>query len=190
MGLINDAVDAEQQGRRDDIDLSYWTIQPNRWTFTNKKVKRWCESQLRGRVLNACAGKTKLAHDHEIVRNDIDEERDADMHVDVCEIADHLEPGSFDTVVYDPPFSHYQANKHYDGQQVSKPPVAKREFHELLRPGGRVVQFGFTSTNMPMELGYQRIAVAVFNTLGQMNDILGSVDVKPGESNTEPKWFK
>lgn len=35
----------------------------------------------------------------------------------------------------------------------------------------------------------KRHAVAVFNTLGQMNDILGTVDVKPGEEPA-PRWFK
>src|SRR6056297_1529565 len=81
------AVDAEQRGRRDDIETAYYTCQPNRWTFQSNKIREWVEERLQGRVLNACAGRTKLVHDGEIVRNDIDEERDADLHVDVCEVA-------------------------------------------------------------------------------------------------------
>lgn len=188
MGVFNEAVDATKQGRRDDIDLSYWTVQINKWTFQNKKMRKWCESWIQGRTLNACAGKTKLTHDDVIVRNDIDESRDADTHVDVVEIADHFEAGSFDTIVFDPPYSAYQANEEYDGEQVGSVAKAKREFDELLAPGGRVIQFGYTSTNMPMDRGYERKAVAVFNTLGQMNDVLGCVDQKPGEP-AGARWF-
>ena len=185
-----DAVGAPSDGERDDIDLSYYTVQPNRWTFQSAKIRRWVERHLRGRVLNACAGKTTLTHDHEIVRNDIDERRDADLHVDVCAIADHVEPASFDTVVYDPPFSQYQATRSYDGEHVGDDGVAKQQFDELLRPGGRVIQLGYSTTCMPMNLGYERQAVAVFNTLGRMNDYLGTVDEHPAESSAEPRWFR
>ena len=190
MGALDDAVGADRDGRRDDITLSYWTVQPNRWTFQSDKMRQWVEQRLQGRVLNACAGKTMLVHDHEIIRNDIDQDRDADLHVDVCNIADELEPESIDTVVYDPPFSQNQANRSYDGQQVGDDALAKRQFDEILRPGGRVIQFGFSTTCMPMSMGYEREEVAVWNTLGRMNDYLSVVDKKPGESTAEPRWFK
>ena len=184
------AVDAEQRGRRDDIETAYYTCQPNRWTFQSKKIRKWVEQRLEGRVLNACAGRTKLIHDHEIVRNDIDEQRDADFHVDVCEIGEHFPAESFDTIVFDPPFTEYQSNKHYGGQQVGRVSMAKNHFDELLRPGGIVIQFGYTTTCMPMEQGYQRQEAVIWNTLGQMNDYLSTVDKKPGELQAEPRWFK
>jgi len=199
MGALDDAVGAEKDGRRDDVAMSYWTVQPNRWTFQSAKIRRWVEQRLRGRVLNACAGITKLAHDEEIVRNDLQKKVElndgsmastaADTHHDVCEIAEHFEGGSFDTVVYDPPFSQNQANRSYDGKEVGEDALAKRQFDELLGPGGRVIQFGFSTTCMPMSMGYDRAEVAVFNTLGRMNDYLAVVDEKPGES-PEPRWFK
>jgi len=190
MGALGDAADARQSGRRDDIELAYYTCQPNKWTFQSEKIRRWVEGRLQGRTLNACAGKTKLTHDHEVVRNDIDEDRDADIHVDVCEIAEHLESESFDTIVYDPPFSTYQSNRSYEGRSVGDDALAKRQFDELLAPGGRVIQFGFTTTCMPMALEYERLEVAVWNTLGRCNDYLSVIDKKPGESQTEPRWFK
>lgn len=190
MGALGPAVDAKTDGRRDDIEMSYHTVQPNKWTFTSDKIRRWVEARLQGRVLNACAGKTMLVHDQEIVRNDIDEDRDADMHADVCEIADHLDAESFDSIVYDPPFSQNQANRSYEGSEVGDDALAKREFDEILRPGGRVIQFGFSTTCMPMAMDYERREVAVFNTLGRMNDYLAVVDEKPGESPAEPRWFK
>jgi len=184
-----DPTDAARDGHRDDIDLSYYTVQPNRWTFESSDIRSWVERWLRGRVLNACAGKTKLTHDDEIVRNDINPERDADIHVDVCEIADHFEAASFDTVVYDPPFSQYQSTRSYDGRNVGDDGVAKQQFDVLLRPGGRVIQMGYSTTCMPMNLGYPRRAVAVFNTLGRMNDYLGTVDEHAAESDAGRRWF-
>ena len=193
MGALGAAEDSD----RDDWDglaLSYHTVSPNRWTFQSKKIRRWVEERLQGRVLNACAGKTKLAHDHEIVRNDLDENRDADIHVDVCEIADHFESESFGTILYDPPFSENQANESYDlgdGEAVvaGRDAIAKRQFDELLKPGGRVIQFGFTTTCMPASMDYDRREVAVWNTLGRCNDYLSVVDEKPGEGDFGSRWF-
>jgi len=187
MGALGAAEDTDRDWG--DLELSYHTVRPNKWTFQSEKIRRWVQRRLEGRVLNACAGKTKLAHDHEIVRNDINEQRDADLHLDVCEIADELEAGSFDTIVYDPPFSQYQASRSYDGQDVGDAALAKRQFDLLLRPGGRVIQFGFTTTCMPFALGYERQEVAVWNTLGRQNDYLSAVDKKEGETEINPRWF-
>lgn len=202
MGTLGEATEAEKQGRRDDIELSYYTVQPNRWTFQSRKIREWVEARLRGRVLNACAGKTKLAHDCRIVRNDIDTDRDADLHVDVCEIADHFEPSSFDTIVYDPPFTSNQASRSYeleDGEEVvaGDDALAKRQFDDLLTSDGRVIQFGFTTTCMPMSMElpdgtpkYRREAAAIWNTLGRMNDYLSVVDVRTDPPEYDTGWFE
>jgi hypothetical protein len=192
MGALDDAVDGRESW--DELKFSYHTVQPNRWTFQSNAIRQWVEERLRGRVLNACAGKTMLAHDHEIVRNDLDDSRDADLHVDVCEIVDHFEPESFGTVVYDPPFSENQANESYDledGEAVvaGRDAIAKRQFDELLKPGGRVIQFGFSTTCMPASMEYERREVAVWNTLGRSNDYLSVVDEKPGENDFGSRWF-
>jgi hypothetical protein len=156
--------------------IRYYTVQPNRWTFQSDKIRQWVESHLHGRVLNACAGKTELTHDGEIVRNDYNPERNADHHYDVVEIADHIEPNTFDCVVFDPPFSAEQADSSYDGVQVAEIGQAMRQFDQLLREGGTVIQMGFTTTCMPGSMDYKRQEVAIFNTLGRMNDWLGTVD--------------
>ncbi|AFH22461.1 hypothetical protein OSG_eHP27_00045 [environmental Halophage eHP-27] len=159
----------------ESLQMSYHVCKPSRWTFENDKVRRWLMQFVSGDTLNACAGKTHLPHDT-VTRNDLNPERDTDTHHDVVEIANHFPPNSFDTIVYDPPFSENQAQEKYDGIHSRDDATAKRQFHELLRPGGRVIQFRYTTTCMPGELGYSREAVAIFNTLGPMHDILGTVD--------------
>jgi len=171
MRVLQDTADGEAP-----FPIKYYSVQPNRWTFQNDKIRKWVESHLQGRVLNSCAGKTKLSHDGEIHRNDYNPDRDADTHFDVVEIAEHFEPNTFDCIVFDPPFSEKQADSSYDGVQVAEIGQAMRQFDQLLTANGTVIQMGFTTTCMPGELDYVRQEVAIFNTLGRMNDWLGTVD--------------
>jgi len=165
-----------------DFPIRYYCVQPNRWTFSSDKIRGEVESALEGRVLNACAGKTKLQHQDEIIRNDLNPDRDADYHVDVCDISDKIGADSVDTVVYDPPFSTEQAGSSYDGVNVAHEGQAMREIDTVLRPGGRVIKFGFSTTTMPGELDYTRELVVIFNTLGRMNDWLMTVDKRQNHS--------
>jgi len=159
-----------------DFPMWYYTVQPNRWTFQSTKIKDWVELWLEGRVLNACAGKTKLDHDGEMIRNDVDTDREADIHVDVNEIAGHFEANSFDTIIFDPPFSDHQASETYDSTDPVQESAAINQFDQLLKPGGKVVKMGFSTTCMPGAKDYERKGVAIFNTLGRMDDWLGVVD--------------
>lgn len=170
------AVDHPDSGKR-DVDLQFFSVQPNKWTFKSTKIRGWCESYLKGRVLNACCGPTELQHDCEVVRNDVDEDIDADHHIDARNLSGHFDH-EFDTVVFDPPFSAYQANVTYNGKTTGYDTAMKREIDSVLRDGGRVIQFGYTTTCMPRYLGFDKTAVAVFQTLGRQNDILGTVDDK------------
>jgi hypothetical protein len=76
-----------------------------------------------GRVLNACAGPTDLSRWYdqgEIIRNDLHPDVESDLSVDIAELAAHLEPQSFDVIVFDPPWSAYQSNLRYNGWVVKK----------------------------------------------------------------------
>jgi hypothetical protein len=116
-----------------------------RWTFQTQKVRKEVESHLRGRVLNACAGKTKLRTEavDEIVRNDINEDRDADTHFDVCEIAGHFDE-KFDVVVFDPPFDQKQADELYSGMHARDVGEARKQLAELVTIGGTIVELGWS----------------------------------------------
>jgi hypothetical protein len=126
-------------GREPDGSPTY--IGP--WTFQTEMVRRVVEGALQGRVLNACAGKTHLRHNGEIVRNDINPEREADHHVDVRAIDDVFEPDSFDTVVFDPPFDQTQADDHYGGMHDRQRGPARRKLAALVRPGGIIIECGW-----------------------------------------------
>lgn len=154
------------------------TSQVPKWTFQNPDIREWVESHLTGRVLNACAGKSTLNHDSEIVRNDLDETRDVDISVDVAELQYHLDHDSYDTIVFDPPYTIYQSNLRYKGRQVGHARRAKESFEKLLRPGGIVIELGYHGTCMPARLGFTRVNRTWFNTTGRFRDTLGAVDQK------------
>jgi hypothetical protein len=92
----------------------------SKWTFDLEPIRDWVETHLDGRTLNACAGENKLRHDAEVCRNDINPDREADTHLDVAELAVHYPEASFETIVFDPPWSVYQSNLRYEGEHVTK----------------------------------------------------------------------
>lgn len=133
-------------GREPDGSPTY--IGP--WTFSTKMVRDVVEGALRGRVLNACAGKTKLTHSDEIVRNDLNPERDADYNADVCEIDETFDERSFDTVVFDPPFDQAQADDHYESMHARQLAPARKKLAALVRPGGVFVELGWNLHSIGM----------------------------------------
>ena len=186
----------------DAVKTAYIPTQTHRrWTFEDKTIRNWVVEHMDGRVLNACAGKTELPHDDIVVTNDVDEAIQTDYSVDVVKLAAALEPESFDTIVFDPPWSMYQANMRYDGRHVTKDEIsidvselpqvvgrdkkqvgharlAKDGFDYLLNPGGKVIQLSYSGCCMPSRLQYQQLERVMFDPLGEGKTLIGSVDLK------------
>lgn len=170
-------------------------------TFEVSEICEWVEQRLQGRVLNACAGYSRLSHDREIVRNDINTDVPADSHMDAAALAGEFAPSSFDTILFDPPWSMYQANMRYDGHHVTKGDteldisqlpqdiqsdksqvgharLAKDGFDYLLKPGGVVIQLSYNGTCMPSRLGYDRLDRVMIDPLGEGKTLIASRDRK------------
>jgi hypothetical protein len=111
--------------QQSSVDTAYVTVPRYRKeTFKLTPIREWAEAHIAGggRVLNACAGWEHLTSDSTIVRNDLNESREADLHVDVAELAAHFEESSFDAILFDPPWSCYQSNLRYENNHVKKSP--------------------------------------------------------------------
>lgn len=147
-----------------------------RWTFEYQPAREFVEKRLRGRVLNACAGQTKLDHDGEIVRNDLNPEIEADYHRDVCELAENFSRESFDTVVFDPPFDDLQAADKYDSLRVDSVLEAFNQFAMLVRPNGIVITFGWNSWGMRSHDHFGREETLLFQRGPVKRDVIASVD--------------
>lgn len=132
------------------------------WTFRTKMVRDIVEDHLTGRVLNACAGKTELTHTAEIVRNDLNPDRDAEYHYDVCEIDEHFDENSFDTVVFDPPFDQAQADEHYKSMHARQLEPARQALATLVRPGGAIIELGWNAHGASSYPGWSRDELHIF----------------------------
>jgi len=119
----------------------------NRWTFQTKKVRDVLLPYLKGRVLNAFAGKTQLKNYKRgitEIRNDLDPDRVADYHVDAADLGEMFDEDSFDVVVLDPPFDQTQSEEHYDGFHARDMGDVRKEVSPLVKPGGVIVEFGWS----------------------------------------------
>lgn len=168
--------DCEGATLHEDVPVTYVRTKASTWTFEYDKVRKWVEGHLEGRVLNLFAGKTKLRHGDEIVRVDINEERDADYHFDAVNVLDYFEPRSFDTVIMDPPFSEIQSRKRYDGEHVGKFNLVRDAVAELVRPGGKTLTFGYHSTGMATTRGFEKEEILLICHGGRFPDTIGTVD--------------
>lgn len=148
----------------------------SRWTFEYPPALNIVREWMHGRVLNACAGKTVLDHDDEVVRNDFNPDRDADTYHDVAEIATHFPPQSFDTVVFDPPFDEKQAETKYDGMHAMDVWAALEGFNELVRPGGTVICFGWNSWGMSTFAAFERRETVLLRRGPMLRDVIVAVD--------------
>lgn len=90
-----------------------------------------------------------------------------DTRIPVTDLAD-VYANVFDTVVYNPPASYFSRCL-FDDDGTNLGGVGKKArqaIDTILKPGGKVIQFGRTTTNMPGEKDYTRDAVHVFAPLG------------------------
>jgi len=159
----------------DQLEASFHDVRGSRWTFEDDPVREWTLQQCQGCVLNACAGHTRLEYSGDVVRNDLDEDAPADTHLDVHELSDEFGAESFDTIVFDPPWSGFQADDKYQGGDVNWTRELKEGFDTMLRPRGRIIQLGYSASAMPRDLGYRRDTVAVFAPYGRRKAFLGVV---------------
>jgi hypothetical protein len=176
-----------------------------KWTFESTPIREWVESHLEGRVLNACCGESLLDYNGSVLRNDLDDSVDSDHSLDVAELPTVFEESLFDCIVFDPPWTLYQANLRYEGRhvhstggnieseiavdelpldldedksQVGHARLAKDGFDYLLREGGIVIQLTYHGTCMPNRLGYDQEERVIFDPIGENKAVIGSVDRK------------
>jgi len=152
------------------------------WTFQSDIVRHSVLDELDGRVLNACAGKTKLEYDN-VIRNDINPKREADHHYDVCSIDEHLPKDSFDVVVFDPPFDQTQADEHYESMHARDTAKARSAIVELVKPSGKVLEFGWNMHSIADGYhGWDRRETVIFRRGPNLQPVFMTIDV-----NTQTK---
>lgn len=143
---------------------------PRKWTFEMPKLRGWVEARIEGHTLNLFGGLTRLKGD--IVYNDLNPDLPADYRLDAYDLTKWVEhKGRYTTVVFDPPYTAYQAVKTY-GRKAQLVSHARDVVEFVLAPGGRVISLGFNSTGMSESRGFKKEALCLVNCGGSHNDYI------------------
>jgi hypothetical protein len=154
---------------------------PRKWTFQMPKLRAWVESRLQGDVLNMFGGVTLLSHPFAqgdgsgpwIITNDTNPDLVSDYKLDAYDLEAWTGlQAKFDTVVFDPPYTAFQAVKTYGSKKAQEVTHARDVVEYVLRPGGRVISLGFNSTGMSESRGFTKESLLLVNCGGSHNDIV------------------
>jgi hypothetical protein len=174
----------------DDYPIERIFEMPRKWTFQMPKLRQWIESRLEGSTLNLFGGVTRLVHPHgdAIVYNDLNDSIPADYRRDAYDLAEWADCADrFDTVIFDPPYSAFQAVRTYGSKRAQEVTHARDVVEFVLKPGGRVLSLGFNSTGMSHSRGFVKEGLLVVNCGGSHNDylVLSERHVPSGASGAE-----
>lgn len=147
----------------------------NRYTFSNKRIKKWVEDHCEGFTLNLFAGKTKL--DLSEVRVDSNSDMPADSHMDALEFLRYYNCKTrFNTVLLDPPYAYRKSMEMYKGHVMSPFKQLKDEIPKVLAPGGIVITFGYHSVSMGASRGFEAEHILLISHGGAIHDTIATIE--------------
>ena len=155
-----------------EIDFTYLTQPPKRYTFEQPKLKKWVEDNCKGKTLNLFAGTTKLDADE--VRVDIDEETNPDYCIDAFDFVNYAIENDlkFDTIVLDPPYNIRKSREKYGGRWIGKFTKIKNVLPKILNENGTIITLGYDSVGMSKSRGFKKTAICLVCHNGDHNDTI------------------
>lgn len=166
-----------------------WAM-PNKWTFTIKPVRSLLAEEMgSGPLLNGLwcdpfAGQHSPAQ----VTNDLRPDSNATYHFDALQFLRSQPEHHFEGVLFDPPYSFRQGSELYKsvGRDRLTASVtskkywseAKNEIARIIKPGGKVICFGWNSMGLGINRGFQMSRILIVPHGGSMNDTLITVERK------------
>lgn len=162
-----------------------WAM-PNKWTFAIKPIAQLLREEMgEGVWADPFAGVKSPA----AITNDLNPECPTDYHMDALAFLKSLADNSVDGVLYDPPYSQRQVKECYDGIQgglkwdgrMTFWSETKNEAARILRPGGKVICFGWNSMGLGAKRGFTMQRILLVPHGGTRNDTICTVEVKEVE---------
>jgi len=160
-----------------------WAM-PNRETFSIKPIKKLIQEELiDGIIIDPFAGKSKVA----TITNDIDPQYKTDFNLDALDFLKKQERNSVDVLLFDPPYSVRQVSEVYRklGRTVNMETTQstfwsklKDEVARIVRPGGKVISFGWNSMGIGKTRGFKIKRILLVPHGGPHNDTLCVVETK------------
>lgn len=166
------------------IDIQRQWAMPNKNTFDIKPIKELIQSELtNGTWIDPFANQNKLA----AITNDLNPDFDTDYHMDALDFLKTFQNESVDGVLYDPPYSPRQVTECYQGvgmDVTSETTRAsfwgnqKKEISRIVKPGGKVITFGWNSGGIGRKYGFKITRILLVPHGGWHNDTICTVEVK------------
>lgn len=165
-----------------------WAM-PSAWTFTIPPIRALLEQEMtEGVWIDPFAGRYSPA----TVRNDLNPANEAEHHMDALQFLSMFPDESVDGILFDPPYSPRQVRECYDGiagglkwdGKVSFWSDAKNECARILRPGGKVICFGWNSMGLGLKRGFEMQHILLVPHGGSRNDTICTVEMKKSTGGT------
>lgn len=163
-----------------------WAM-PNKYTFKVAPIEGLLRTQVNGRWADPFSGFYSPA----TLRNDADETRRADFHLDGLAFLRLQSDDSLDGVLFDPPYSTEQALRKYKPVQGGTAGRAeywakcKDEIARIVKPNGKAICFGWDSTGIGEQRGFQLEQMLVVCHGACHNDTICTVERKVESGQSE-----
>lgn len=166
------------------MDIERQWAMPNKNTFEIKPIKELIQNEMTtGLWIDPFANRNKLA----TVTNDLNPVFDTDYHMDALDFLKIFDDSSVDGVLYDPPYSPRQVTECYQGvgMNVTNETTRasfwgnqKKEISRIVKPGGKVITFGWNSGGIGRKYGFEITRILLIPHGGWHNDTICTVEVK------------
>ena len=160
-----------------------WSM-PNHNTFKIKPITELLKEEMVGKLwIDPFCGYNSPAH----VTNDLNPNVPADNHEDAIIFLKMFDNESVEGVLYDPPYSVRQVAECYKqvGFSVTQETTRsdwytkiKKEIARIVKPGGKVICFGWNSGGIGKNLGFEMTRVLLVPHGGIHNDTICTVEIK------------
>ena len=160
-----------------------WAM-PNSRTFEIKPIKELIISEMTdGLWIDPFANNNKFAK----ITNDLNPTFNTDYNLDALDFLKMFDDCSVDGVLYDPPYSPRQVSECYNdvGYNVTWDMTKasfwgnhKKEISRIVKPGGKVITFGWNSGGIGMKNGFDITRILLVPHGGWHNDTICTVETK------------
>ena len=158
---------------------------PNKNTFDIAPIRKLLQQEVSTELLwiDPFANNNKIAS----ITNDLNPEYDTDYHLDALDFLKRFDTASIDGVLYDPPYSTRQVTECYKGvgytvtnetTRTSFWSNQKKEISRIVKPGGKVITFGWNSGGIGASCGFEIQRILLVPHGGWHNDTICVVETK------------
>lgn len=176
---------------KQDLKIERRLGPPSKNTFSIKAIKEFLQEEMtEGLWIDPFANTARLAS----ITNDLNPKFDTDYNMDSVDFLKLFDDESVDGVLFDPPFSPRQVKECYEGfgRKCTQRDTSNafyfdcfKEIKRIVKPGGKVICFGWNSNGVPTSYGFKLNRVLLVCHGSHHNDTICTVSEKNKEQQLD-----